>query len=146
VPLIPLLGLLPALLLVIAGTLFGAGAGWIAASVRAFKAGRAVALILSGMFAGFVIGGFAGALEYIHIRSKQVEARAGWNLRPVVVAAIDIHAGDKVTFDMISQRAVPEQFVTPGMVSPDQAMSVVGRVARFDMQTGDVLLAGSTCP
>jgi Flp pilus assembly protein CpaB len=134
------------ILFVIAGTLFGAGAGWIAAALQSMKGGKAVPLILGAMFTGFVMGGFGGVFNYAEIRAGEAKARAGWNLKPVVVAAVNIKAGDPVTFEVISQRAMPEQFVTDAMVRPDRASYVVNKKARYAVQAGDVLLDGFTCP
>jgi Flp pilus assembly protein CpaB len=133
-------------LFVIAGTLFGAGAGRIAAALQSLKGGKAVPLILGAMFTGFVVGGFGGVFNYIEIHARETKARVGWNLKPVVVAAADIRAGDLVTFDVISQRAMPEQFVTSIMVTPDRAERIVNKKARYAVRAGDVVLDGLTCP
>jgi Flp pilus assembly protein CpaB len=61
------------------------------------------------------------------------------SLVPVVVASVDIAAGTRVTFDMISQRSVPEQFVTSSIVKPDSASYVVNQVIDHPMQAGDPL-------
>ena len=47
--------------------------------------------------------------------------------RPVTVAATNISEGTTVTFDMISSRDVPEQFVTSSVVKPDSASYVVNQ-------------------
>jgi len=55
-----------------------------------------------------VLGLFAGVIAYSAIKKKESDVRRGWNLVPVVVSAVDISEGTVVTFDMISQRSVPE--------------------------------------
>jgi Flp pilus assembly protein CpaB len=129
-----------------AGLLISAGLGWVAAAVTKNKGGKAVAFILSAMFGGFVIGGFAGVFNYTRIKAGEATVRKGWNLKPVVVAAVDIQAGEAITFDQISQRSLPEQFVTDAMVIPERAAEVVSQRARYAVQAGDVLLWGFTCP
>jgi hypothetical protein len=133
-------------LFVIAGTLFGAGAGWIGAALQSMKGGKAVPLILGAMFTGFVAGGFGGVFNYVELHKRETQARAGWNLKPVVVMATDLRAGDLVTFDVISQRSMPEQFITPVMVLPDRADRIVNKKARYAVRAGDIVLDGLTCP
>ena len=45
----------------------------------------------------------------------------------MVVASVDVGEGTVITFDMISQRSVPEQFVTSSVVKPDSASYVVNQ-------------------
>lgn len=87
-----------------------------------------------------VLGLLAGAVAYSAIKKKEADVRRGWNLVPVVVAAVDIPEGTVVTFDMISQRSVPEQFVTSSVVKPDSASYVVNQKVLVSLQAGDPLL------
>jgi pilus assembly protein CpaB len=82
----------------------------------------------------------AGMVSYSAIKKKEADVRRGWNLVPVVVAASDISEGAVVSFDMISQRAVPEQFVTSSVVKPDSASYVVNQKVLVPVQAGDPLL------
>ncbi len=66
--------------------------------------------------------------------------KKGWTLVPVVVASQDISENTVLTFDMISQRPVPEQFVTTSVVKPDSASYIVGQEILMPVQTGDMLL------
>jgi Flp pilus assembly protein CpaB len=134
------------LVILIGSVLLGAGAGWIMAGVRSLKGGRAVGMILSAMFAGFVAGGFLGVLSFMKIKKHEAEARRGWNLKPVVVAAVDIPAGETITFDLISQRSLPEEFVTAAAVLPAAASDIVNKRTRVALRAGDVVYWGFTCP
>jgi pilus assembly protein CpaB len=87
-----------------------------------------------------VLGLLAGVVAYSAIKKKEADVRRGWNLVPVVVAAQDIPEGTVVTFDMISQRSVPEQFVTSSVVKPDSASYVVNQKVLVPLQGGDPLL------
>ncbi len=87
-----------------------------------------------------VLGLLAGVVAYSAIKKKEADVRRGWNLVPVVVAAADIPEGTVVTFDMISQRSVPEQFVTSSVVKPDSASYVVNQKVLVPLQAGDPLL------
>src|SRR5438067_960421 len=87
-----------------------------------------------------VLGLLAGVVAYSAIKKKEADVRRGWNLIPVVVAAGDIAEGTVVTFDMISQRSVPEQFVTSSVVKPDSASYVVNQKVLVPVQAGDPLL------
>ena len=73
------------------------------------------------LIVALVLGLLAGVVAYSAIKKKEADVRRGWNLVPVVVASQDIPEGTVVTFDMISQRSVPEQFVTSSVVKPDSA-------------------------
>ena len=87
-----------------------------------------------------ILGLFAGVVAYSAIKKKESDVRRGWNLVPVVVSAIDISEGTVVTFDMISQRSVPEQFVTSSVVKPDSASYIVNQKVLVPVQAGDPLL------
>jgi pilus assembly protein CpaB len=92
------------------------------------------------LFVALVLGLIAGIVAYSAIKKKERDVRQGWNLIPVVVAAVDISEGTVITFDMISQRSVPEQFVTSSVVKPDSASYVVNQKVLVPVQAGDPLL------
>src|SRR2546423_8734262 len=92
------------------------------------------------LIVALVLGLFAGIIGYSAIKKKEADVRRGWNLVPVVVAAVDISEGTVVTFDMISQRSVPEQFVTSSVVKPDSASYVINQKILVPVQAGDPLL------
>ncbi|MFT3709924.1 MAG: SAF domain-containing protein [Archangium sp.] len=76
-------------------------------------------------------GGMFGLSQVL--RAKE---RAGWNLVPVIVAAVDIEPNTVLGMEMISQRSLPEQFVNSDIVKPDSASYVV------NVRTGKMLHAG----
>ena len=90
--------------------------------------------------AAVMLGLFAGVVGYSAIKKKEADVRRGWNLVPVVVAAVDLSEGTVVTFDMVSQRSVPEQFVTSSVVKPDSASYIVNQKVLVPVQAGDPLL------
>ncbi len=92
------------------------------------------------LFVALVLGLLAGVVAYSAIKKKEADVRRGWNLVPVVVAAQDVPEGTVITFDMISQRSVPEQFVTSSVVKPDSATYVVNQKVLVPLQAGDPLL------
>ncbi|MBL8956786.1 MAG: Flp pilus assembly protein CpaB [Myxococcaceae bacterium] len=100
----------------------------------AWTAGRAPLAIAA------VLALCSGLVAYSSIKKKEADVRRGWNLVPVVVAAVDVGEGTVVTFDMISQRSVPEQFVTSSVVKPDSASYVVNQKVLVPVQAGDPLL------
>ena len=87
-----------------------------------------------------VLGVLAGAVAYTAIKRKEREVKAGWNLVPVIVANQDIPEGTVVTYEMVSQRPIPEQFVTSSVVKPDSASYIVGQKVLVPLQAGDPLL------
>jgi pilus assembly protein CpaB len=42
-----------------------------------------------------------------------------------------------LTYDLISQRSVPEMFVTASVVRPDDAARVIGKAVQVPIQPGD---------
>jgi pilus assembly protein CpaB len=86
--------------------------------------------------AGLVLG---VALSTAALREADREEHEGWRLHPVIVAADSIKAGTKITYDMISQRPIPERFVLQSMVMPDQAAQLVGQPTLVPLEAGDVL-------
>jgi pilus assembly protein CpaB len=77
---------------------------------------------------------------WLTLRGSERAVQRGWTLSPVMVAAHDLPEGTLVTFDMISQRAVPEQFVTPSVVKPDGVNYVVNQKLVVPVQAGDPLM------
>ena len=70
-----------------------------------------------------VIGLIGGAVAFSAVEKAKNDARKGWNLVPIVVAAVDISENTVVAMEMISQRSVPEQFVTSSVVKPAERLS-----------------------
>ena len=87
-----------------------------------------------------ILGVLAGAFAFTAIKRKEKEVKAGWNLVPVIVANQDVGEGTVVTYEMVSQRPIPEQFVTSSVVKPDSASYIVGQKVLVPLQTGDALL------
>lgn len=100
---------------------------------------------LAGLLLGGVVGLaismlLVGTAGFLWVKKKATDARRGWNLVPVVVASQDIPEGTVVTFDMINQRSMPEQFVTSSIVKPDSATYIVNQRILVPVQAGDPLL------
>ncbi len=87
-----------------------------------------------------VLGIVSFAVAFSAIKKKEADVRKGWNLVPVVVSAVDISEGTVVTMEMVSQRAIPEQFVTSSVVKPDSASYIIGQKVLVALQAGDPLL------
>jgi pilus assembly protein CpaB len=87
-----------------------------------------------------VLGILGGALSYTAVKRASAEARKGFAPVPVVVAAQDIPEGTVITYDLLSQRALPEQFVTSSVVKPESANYVIGQKVLVPVQSGDMLL------
>ncbi|PTL76137.1 Flp pilus assembly protein CpaB [Vitiosangium sp. GDMCC 1.1324] len=92
------------------------------------------------LFIALGLGLLAGIIAWSAIKKKEADVRRGWNLVPVVVASQDIPEGTVISFEMINQRSVPEQFVTSSVVKPDSATYVVGQKVLVALQSGDPLL------
>jgi Flp pilus assembly protein CpaB len=98
-----------------------------------------------GMLSGGVLGFLVSALVigvggYTWLKKKETDVRKGWNLVPAVVAAVDMSEGTVVGFEQISQRSVPEQFITSSVVKPDSASYIVNQRILVPVQAGDLML------
>ena len=105
-----------------------------------------VGLIAGGMI-GFTVcavlmstGGYFLWKKKVADARKRLEPRAGGRRVP------GHPRGTVVTFDMISQRSVPEQFVTSSVVKPDSASYIVNQKVLVPLQAGDLLLWTSSRP
>ncbi len=87
-----------------------------------------------------ILGLMAWFVSYSSIKRREAEVRKGWNLVPVIVANQDISEGTAITTEMISQRSIPEQFVTASVVKPDSANYVINQKVLVPLQSGDPLL------
>lgn len=101
---------------------------------------KSLPFVLTGLLLGVAL---PGALAFSAGSRRVAEARRGWQLVPIVVAAVDVKAGDVVTMELISQRAIPEQFVSPSMVQPDEVGPLIGLPARMPLLAGDPVLWAS---
>ena len=88
--------------------------------------------------AGLMLMGFGVA--YSALMKEKADVRRGWNLVPVLVANVDLSEGTVVTMAHLSQRSVPEQFVTSSVVKPDSSGYVVGQKVQVAVAAGDPLL------
>jgi hypothetical protein len=70
-------------------------------------------------------------------------ARAAEPAVQVIVAAVDIPAGTKVTIEMISQRALAKRFATSSIVKPDSASYLLNQPTKRAMLQGDLVLWSS---
>ncbi|MCA2976921.1 MAG: hypothetical protein INH41_00495 [Myxococcaceae bacterium] len=87
--------------------------------------------------AGVLLGSAAaGGLTVQSVTRRVANARAGCNLVPIVVVAVDVKAGETLSMEHLSQRAIPEQFLGPSMVRPDEAADVVGQRVTMALPAG----------
>ena len=92
------------------------------------------------LIAAVLLGVVAFGVAFSAIKKRENDVKKGWNLVPVVVAAVDISEGTVVSMEMISQRSIPEQFVTSSVVKPDSASYIVNQKVLVPLQSGDPLL------
>ena len=93
-----------------------------------------------GVGIGLVVMVLIGAGGFAYVKRTASNVRKGWNLVPVVTAAVDIKEDTVLTMAMITQRDVPEQFVTSSVMKPDYASKVVNQRILVPVQAGDPLL------
>jgi pilus assembly protein CpaB len=102
-----------------------------------FSMGSAVLGFFVGVVTAAVLGGVAG---YSWLLKREADVRRGWNLVPVVVVAQDIPKGQVLTYEMLAQRPIPEQFNTASVVHPADAQKVENRLLLVPVRKGDALL------
>lgn len=87
-----------------------------------------------------ILAALAAVMVHSVMSKKEAEVRKGWNLTPIVVAAMDIEEGQTMTMDMMSRHMIPEQFVTSSVIKPESANYVDGQKVLVPIQKGDMLL------
>lgn len=92
-----------------------------------------------GVAVGVVLLCLGSAAMFAYSQKRAADARKGWNLVPVVVAAVDVTEGTTLTMEQLSQRSIPEQFVTSSVVKPDSASYIVNQKVLVPLQAGDPL-------
>ncbi len=73
-------------------------------------------------------------------KEKLEKMQKGWELMPVVVANRDIVEGSVLDYDMVAKNVIPERFVTPSIVKPNDFEKVVGQRLAVPLMRGDPLL------
>ena len=131
--------------LILAGALTGLGIGLLGGRAASLQGTPRLLVTLGFAAFGVLLGAFIGIVQYSALRKRESEERQGWNLVPIVVAAVDIPAGETMIFAMISQRSVPEQFVNGDVVRPDAAMLVVNHRMAVALKAGDAVTWPSVC-
>ncbi|HUB09186.1 MAG TPA: Flp pilus assembly protein CpaB [Myxococcales bacterium] len=87
-----------------------------------------------------ILGVGAALLGYLDRRNAERNARKGWDLVPIVVAAQDVDEGTVLTTDMIAQQPMPSRFVTPSVIKPENYSYVVGQKVLVNLHKHDPLL------
>lgn len=81
----------------------------------------------------------AAAVFAAGMKARNPNPSAGWELVPVVVAAVDIPKGSVLTMEHLSQRALPEQFFTAAYVTPERASLTIGKKVVIPLLEGEAL-------
>jgi hypothetical protein len=106
--------------------------------------GAPILPLLTGALAGaLVMGCCGGPVFYSAEKRSAAQAQKGWRLVPEVVAAHALRPGQRVVLADLSQRALPERFVTSSIVKPDSASYIVGQPIIPGAEAGDPMLWSS---
>ncbi|MDX2014782.1 MAG: SAF domain-containing protein [Myxococcaceae bacterium] len=98
-----------------------------------------VVFLISFFLGSGCVGLVGGAAAWTLAKRAELNARRGWYLVPVVVAAKDLTPGTLVTMETVTQRSIPEQFVTDSTVKPDSVKDVIGRPVTSPVAAGEAL-------
>ncbi len=102
-----------------------------------------------GLLVAVALGLVVAPLTYRLFVQQKTE---GWNAVPVMVAKQDLPAGTIVPVTAVSQRGLPERFVTASNVKPDSLSYIINQKILDSADQGQPLLwnefegAGSGCP
>jgi hypothetical protein len=98
-----------------------------------------IAFVLSFLVSSGVVGVVGGGVSWVLAKRTEVSVRRGWNLMAVVVATKDLAPGTLLTKENLSQRSIPEQFVTASTVTPDAMAELIGKPVVTPVVSGDPL-------
>jgi pilus assembly protein CpaB len=87
-----------------------------------------------------VLALLAGFFVWRHIEETKQEIRKGWDLKMIIVAQHDMAEGTLLAIDDVSQREVPEQFVTDSVITPENYNFVLGQKLAYPVKGGDPIL------
>ncbi len=91
---------------------------------------RTAAVLVSAALAALAL--------YSYLKSLEERTAVSGPLLRIAVAATDIAAGTRIDAGAVDWRAMPERYITGGMLTA----GVEGRVARHDLARGELLLEG----
>ena len=83
---------------------------------------------------------FFVAQPWTRVELPQRASASDFKMVPVVMAATDLEEGTIITFEMLVQRSMPENYVTTSIVRPDAASYIIGQKLAVPVQQGDPLL------
>lgn len=86
------------------------------------------------------LGLLAALLAYQSIKHEQDKAWNGLKLKPVVVVNQDLVEGAVLDHANVARSEMPERFVTPSVVTPEQFEKVAGQRIMVPLQRGDLVL------
>jgi hypothetical protein len=108
--------------------------------VRRSRVGKPMKFLPSFLGGALLSAAVVGTLLFWRMGPRIEEVQKGWRLKPVMVATVDLPVGAALGPESCTERSVPEQFVAPSMIRPDQLGSLVGRRLVMPLVAGDPLL------
>ncbi|HLT31480.1 MAG TPA: hypothetical protein VK013_15700 [Myxococcaceae bacterium] len=97
-----------------------------------------------GIAAGLVVGhALVLVAALVILPFAHDKATSAWNLVTVTVIDKDIPAGTPLTYQLVAQRDVPEQFVTEAHVRPEQTATIISRPMPHALKKGEPLVYSS---
>ncbi len=91
------------------------------------------------LFIALALGTLAAVLTIMYLRSAESRTRVVEQVpvptRPVVVARMDIPAGEKITLNMIEARSIPDAGVAPNAATSVE--QVIGQTVRYPVARGE---------
>lgn len=87
-----------------------------------------------------ILAVLAGVLVHRSLAAREKEVRKGWDLVPILVASAELDVGGELTLDGLAASQMPERFVSPSMVGPEHADTLVGQRLAVPLRPGDPVL------
>lgn len=82
----------------------------------------------------------AGLLAHLSFSAQKREVLDDWEPLPILVAAASVNEGDRIVYAEIERSSLPARFVSPSMVPPEHADTIVGQRLLVPLRPGDPIL------
>jgi len=82
----------------------------------------------------------AGGMSYSALNKKVAEITQGWQLRVILVAAIDLPEGTELSSEHLRVAEIPEKFVTDSVITPENKERILSHKITINLRAGDPLM------
>ena len=84
-----------------------------------------------------ILGGLASLLVWVQLDKWKNEARQGWELKPVIVAAETLQPGTFISNELLRHEQMPSRFIYDGVLQPRDLDFAIGREVLFPIKANE---------